>query len=186
MLRPARVDFVDVATLGVDEYPFAVAALGADCSIHLMRDLLDEQTSHTVHFNLNRERAYRIVCAGGHVFLLTNRRLHTFVNLAASFLQGRAVERKTLVRSFDIEAVDMTMAFDRSLLVVMPECVYAIEIDFLINDNAPLQDHRAANEKRTPVMGPDSVTTESMGTSGNFPWEQLEHRELAHSLLTTS
>ena len=185
-LRPAGVDLVDVASMGVDGYPFAVAAVGLDCSIHLMADLRDDRSSQTVHFNLDGERAYRIVCAEGHVFLLTNRRLHTFVNLAASILQGGAVEQNTLARSLDVEAVDMTLGFDRSLLVVMPKCVYSVEFDLLINGETPTQDHRWGTEGRMHAMGPDSVSDKVMGRFENSSWEQSENVELPVSLLTAN
>ena len=50
-LRPVGVDFVDVAALDVDGFPLAVAALGLDCSIHFVSDLLGDQTTTTLHLS---------------------------------------------------------------------------------------------------------------------------------------
>ena len=52
-LRPVGVDFIDVAALDVEGFPFAVAALGLDCSIHFISDLLGDQTT-TLHLSSRR------------------------------------------------------------------------------------------------------------------------------------
>src|SRR5262249_13596049 len=78
-LRPTGVDFVDVAALGIEGFPFAAAGLGLDGSIHLVRDLLTDRTSKMIHFSIPGERAYRILSAEGHIFVLTDRSLYGFV-----------------------------------------------------------------------------------------------------------
>ena len=50
-LRPIGVDFVDVAALDVAGFPFAVAALGLNCSIHFVSDLLGDQATTTLHLS---------------------------------------------------------------------------------------------------------------------------------------
>jgi hypothetical protein len=164
-LRPAGMDFVDVAALGVDGFPFAAAALGLDCSIHFVRDLLSDRTTKTLRFNAIGERAYRILCAEGHVFLLTDRRLYAFIDLAARFLEDKAIDGSTLVHCMDLEAVDVSMAFDRSLLVVMPESVYRIRIDSLVTGSS----------RQCPMELGDELW-ESFDES---PWEQPKELELA-------
>jgi hypothetical protein len=169
-LRPVGVDFVDVAALDVDGYPFAVAALGLDCSIHLVSDILADQATTTLHLNSLGERAYRILCAEGHVFLLTDKSLYAFVDLAARFLQGRTVY-PLQTRSVSLEAVDVSLAFDRSLLVVMPDTVYRIEIDSIIAQGA--QDGSLGSWPGSRA----SVATWEV--SYKSPWGQPEELELA-------
>jgi hypothetical protein len=132
-LRPPGVDFVDVAALGNERFPFAAAGLGLDGSIHFVRDLLADRTSKMLHFCPLGERAYRILCAEGHVFVLTDRSLYGFVNLAKDFLDGKTPDRLMMnARKLDLEAVDISLTDDRSLLVVMPESVSRIAIQSFI------------------------------------------------------
>ncbi len=135
-LRPAGVDFVDVAALDVDGFPFAVAALGLDGSIHFVGDLLGDRATTTLHLGSRGERAYRILCTEGHVFLLTDKGLYAFEDLAARFLRGEAIN-DPMVKWLDLEAVDASPGPDRSLLVVMPDTVYHIEIDSLLAGGSP-------------------------------------------------
>ena len=182
-LRSPNADFVDVVSLNMVGHPLAVAILTLDCSIVLVRDLLaDDSTAKRLHYGFPGERAYRILCADGHVFLLTNRRLHAFVNLASRFLDGEEIEKQVRVNSWDMEAVDASLASDRSLLVVMPHCVFRIDIEFLVSGQGPPVEHWVASEERISAVGSDGVTT--MAMFENPPWEQSDDRELALSSLT--
>jgi hypothetical protein len=169
-LRPVGVDFVDVAALDVDGYPFAVAALGLDCSIHLVCDILADQATTTLHLGSLGERAYRILCAEGHVFLLTDKNLYAFVDLASRFLQGKAL-CPLQTRSVSLEAVDVALAFDRSLLLVMPDTVYRIEIDSIIAQGAQDGSLGSWPGSRTSVA--------TWEVSHKSPWEQPEELDLA-------
>jgi hypothetical protein len=178
-LRPAGVDFVDVAALDVDGFPFAVAALGLDCSIHFVSDLMGDQATTTLHLGATRERAYRILCAEGHVFVLTNTRLYAFEDLAARFLRGEAITHPP-TRSLDLEAVDASLGPDRSLLVVMPDSVYHIEIDSILSGVDP-QTSRPRNESQNDV-GPKVIPADpDDGSWTSFEeslWKRSEEFEL--------
>jgi hypothetical protein len=186
-LQSANEDFVDVASLNMKDHPSAVAILSVDCSITLVRDLVaDNSTVQTLHYSFTGERAYRILCADGHVFLLTNRRLYAFVDLVSRFLEGEGMEKQVTIHAWDIEAVDASLGANRSLLVVMPDCVYRIEIDSLINGPALLPDNRGVNGQRVNATGPDFVTTDAMESFENPPWEHSEHGTPALSQVTAS
>jgi hypothetical protein len=177
-LCPAGADFVDVVSLEMGGHPYAVAALALDCSIVLARDLLDDATAETIHYGFRGERAYRILCTRGHIFLLTNRRLYTFVDLASRFLNGWEFDRQVKFHSLDIDAVDMSLAFDGSLLVVMPDCVYRIETGLLLEGNASGIGGPGINGHRTHANPPSSVTTEIMASFTGSAWERSENQEL--------
>lgn len=180
-LRPANVDFVDVAALSVEGYPFAAAGLGLDCSIHLMRDLLTDRTSKRIHFSPPNERAYRILCTEGHVFLLTDKALYGFFDLAREFVEGRPIDGLTFIRKLDMEAVDFSITDDRFLLVVMPETVYRIAIDSFIARDGVKADESGLLSPSTPKNGsvPTSSWVESMETIDTPAWERSEELELA-------
>ena len=183
-LSSANADFVDVASLDAEGHPFAVAILTSDCSITLVRDLVaDDSTVQTLHYGFEGERAYRVLCADGHVFLLTNRRLYAFVDLASRYLKEEAIEKQVTINSWNIEAVDASLGSDRSLLVVTPNCVLRIEVEFLINGKVPLEDHRAATEQRVNALGSDFA---AMRIYKNSPWTQSANCELAVSSVTSS
>ena len=115
-LRAAGTDFVDVARLGVDGFPFAVAALGIDCSIHLSRNLLGPDRVKTLRFDNLVGRGYRILCAEGHVFLLTDRGSYSFVDLARRFLSDEPIKGRTTANYLDLEGVDVSLSVDRAML----------------------------------------------------------------------
>ena len=133
-LTPEGVDFVDVAPLGIDGHPFAVAALGGDCSIHFARDLSSAMDAETLRFGGLNEQAYRILCAEGHMILLTDKTLYAFIDLASRFLAGEATDGPATARGFRLDAVDASLAPDGSLLVVMTDSVYRIRIASLVAD----------------------------------------------------
>ncbi|MGO9811109.1 MAG: hypothetical protein ACLP53_10045 [Isosphaeraceae bacterium] len=182
-LRPVGVDFVDVAALDVDGFPFAVAALGLDCSIHFVSDLLGDQTTTTLHLSFRRERAYRILCTEGHVFLLTDKSLYAFKDLAVRFLRGEAINDAT-PQSMDLEAVDASLGPDRSLLVVMPDSVYHVEIDSILAGGDP-RTGPPRNDSRTDLGTKRLPTDSDDGSWESFektPLEQSEELELTEVL----
>ena len=88
-----------------------------DCSIILVKDLLiDDSPAQSLHYDFQGERAYRVLSAHGHVFLLTNRRLYAFVDLASRFLDGKGIEPDVRINSWELEAVDASLGSDSSLL----------------------------------------------------------------------
>lgn len=131
-LRPGGVDLVDVAAQNAEGFPFAVAGLGLDGSIHFVRDMLADTASKAMRFSMPQERAYRLLCTEGHVFMLTDKSLYAFVDLARRFIEGDDLAGPTLTRRVDLEAIDIAVGADRSLLLVMSESVYWFKIDALI------------------------------------------------------
>jgi hypothetical protein len=161
-LRPVGVDFVDVAALDVEGFPFAVAALGLDCSIHFVSDLRADQVTTTLHLSSISERAYRVLCTEGHVFLLTDKSLYAFKNLAIRFLRREAINDPD-ARLLRLEAVDVSLGPDRSLLVVMPDSVYRIKIDSVLAGEGPLTGRfrdgwRADVDSKILQTDPDDVS----------------------------
>ena len=182
-LRPAGVDFVDAAALEVNGFPFAVAALGLDCSIHFIRDLLSDQATTTLHLKSRTERAYRILCTEGHVFVLTDKSLYAFEDLAVRFLRGEAINDAT-AQWMDLEAVDASLGPDRSLLVVMPDSVYPVKIDSILAGRDP-RTGPARNDSRTDLgakMLPTDANDGSWESWKKDPLEQSEELEATEVL----
>jgi hypothetical protein len=185
--RLADVDFVDVAALNVDGYPSAAVALGLDCSMHFVRDLLDDRPMQTLRYpGLDGQRAYRTLCAEGHVFLLTNRGLYVFIDLATRILKGMVpVHRRERVPSVSIEAVDVSLAFDRSLLVVTADAVHRIKIDALTgSDRGRFEALQVLPQQNaSPVEGPTVLSNSPWELSGDSSWQQPEGVSVPMDLL---
>jgi len=86
----------------------------------------------TLRFDNLVGRGYRILCAEGHVFLLTDRGLYSFVDLARRFLNDEPIEGRTTANYLDLEGVDVSLSVDRAMLVVMPGQVNRIDIEKLV------------------------------------------------------
>jgi hypothetical protein len=180
--RLAGVDVVDVAALNVDGYPLAAVALGLDCSMHFVRDLFDDRTTTTLrHSDLHGERAYRILCVEGHVILLTNRGLYVFADLAKRLLKGVPIDRHERVVGAPIEAVDVSLASDRSLLIVMPDSVHRIKIDALIGSDRGRSKALQVLPQRTTgtVLGSTDLSDSPWESIDNSSWQQTEEVTLA-------
>ena len=132
ILRPNGVDFVDVTSLGSREYPYAVIALGLDCSIHFVRDPSTGGKAKHLHMAETGERGYRILSAKGHIFLLTSKQLTIIPNLASQLLEGEEIELPLTARKLEVEAVDMTVTSDGFVLIVMPNSIRRVEIAKLV------------------------------------------------------
>jgi hypothetical protein len=170
-LQPVGVDFVDVAALDADKFPFAVAALGLDCSIHFVSDLLGDQLTKTLHLSSISERAYRILCAEGHVFVLTDKSLYAFEDLATRFLRGEPINDPR-ARQLSLNAVDASLGPDRSLLVVMPDSVYRFQIDAILGISDSLTTDLRNGWRSDP--GTQLLPTEP----DNESWKKSEELEL--------
>jgi hypothetical protein len=126
------LDVVDVCSLGAEESPLAAAALGFDRSIHLFRDIQSDRPPLSLRFDDLQGCAYRILSAQGHIFVLTSRGIYALKGLASRLIGGDRVDGPTTIRSRDLQAVDVNLAFDQWLLIVMPDHVLSIPIDRLV------------------------------------------------------
>lgn len=179
-LRPEGVDFVDVAPLVTEAHPTSCVALGLDSSIYFIHDPSGEGMARRLRSAAIDERAYRILCARGHVFLLTNKHLYTFVDLATRLLSGETIDGSMFALKWEIEAVDISQAFDGSLLVVMPDSVYRIRIDSLIGGGGRAgQSGIPSRGNRETGMRPMDVNDSPWETSDNPAWKQSEELDLA-------
>jgi hypothetical protein len=142
------LDVVDVCSLGTGVLPPAVAAVGRNGTLVLLRDVLHERSPLTMRFEDIPGIAYRVFSAQGSLFLLTSTGLYVLAGLAQRFLAGEAVERTpTPVRGIPLEAVDANLCAQRWLLVVMPDGALRFDLNLLMGNPPP----REAVEEQSPV-----------------------------------
>ncbi len=115
----SNIDIVDVCSIASHEFPFGIAAVGIDNSLHFVRDVFTDRRPQTFRFDELNGKAYRLLSSHGHIFLLTSRCLYVFFDLARQFLDNSAVGSPTAVEVLPCQAIDANMAFDRKLLVLL-------------------------------------------------------------------
>ena len=142
------LDVVDICSLGTGVIPPAVAAVGRNGTLVLLRDVLHDRSPLTMRFEDIPGVAYRVFSAQGSLLLLTSTGLYVLAGLAQRFLAGEPVERTpTPARGIPLEAVDANLCGERWLLVVMPDGALRFDLNLLIS-NLPA---RAALEEERPV-----------------------------------
>jgi len=122
------VDVVDVCTLGYQDLPLAVAAIGIDGSLFLMKNVLEDGGPLALRFVGMQGTAYRILSADGNVFVLTSDFLYVLPSLVQRCLREGNAEGPISVTIVPLRAVDCFMAYGRWLLVIMPGFVASIDI----------------------------------------------------------
>ena len=113
------LDVVGVCSLGSDEFPFAVAGLGVDGSIHLCKDLFGDELPRAIRPDGMLGDAYSIHHAEGHLFVLTSSDLYTFTGLVTRFLTNQELSAQASTRVLPLEAVDMELAGDEFMVVMV-------------------------------------------------------------------
>ncbi len=78
-------DIVDVCPLNDPRYPFAVACISRSGVVFLIRDVLEDHTLFRLNYGGNQGVSYTLLSARGHLFLLTDRELVAFPNVAFRF-----------------------------------------------------------------------------------------------------
>lgn len=126
------LDVVDICSIGTKRFPHAAVALGLDRTLLLIQDVLHPQQGSILQFVGLQGTAYRVMSAMGHIILLTSESLYLVPDLASRFLSEESVQGSQVACCLDIHAVDASVAYDRWLLVVMPDGgVTFLEIEHL-------------------------------------------------------
>jgi hypothetical protein len=129
------LDVVDVCFVGGPAESPAVAAVGYDGSIILVRDALHDTNPMTMKFDNVQGQVYRLLSVRGHLFLLTSRGLFGLMGLGDRLMRGLTKERfTTSILVIPMQAVDANMVGDRWLLVVMPDEVRIFDVEQIAKD----------------------------------------------------
>jgi hypothetical protein len=129
------LDVVDICPLLLGERSASAVAVGIDGTIMLFRDVLRDQRPLTIRYGIIKGKAYRILSAGGNLFLLTSRGFYVITEVVEPFLDGRnSVITPVLV--LDLQAVDANLAGSQWVLIVMPDGVLRFDVD-LLEENKP-------------------------------------------------
>jgi hypothetical protein len=168
------LDVVSVCSLASPDWPLAAAGLGLDRTILLSRNVLEAQRPQTLRFDNLEGTAYTILSTNGHLFILTSTSLAIVLDVASSFLKGEALDGPTTIRQWPIRAVDIYLAYDRWLLLVLEDRVISVSIDRLVprgdlGSNGPAQHGAMASQSRGEASG--CVSSTGNAVRDDDPWE---------------
>jgi hypothetical protein len=144
------LDVVDICPLVPGVASTAAAALGKDGTLILFHDVLHERKPSTVRYASVKGVAYRVLSAGGNLFLLTSEGLYVITALVDRFLNRAQVAPVTPVLVIPMEAVDANVVGDRWLLIVLPDGVLRFDVG-LLEQYKPTAIH--AGERHDLVIG---------------------------------
>lgn len=154
------LDIVDVCSLNSAAHPRAVAGLGSGGTIHLTLDILGHKPPINLRFPELRGAGYSILSSQGHLFVLTSQRLCTLPDLAATFLRGGLVGPRIRTLNLSVDAVDASIAYGESLLIIQSESVALIEVsDLTACLNVGPGDRRGTGDSRGASMPEESDFT---------------------------
>jgi hypothetical protein len=139
-LTAPDIDFIDVCSLQLPEFPFAVAALCRDRSLIFIRNMLTEENPQTLRFDQFRGVPYSILSAQGHLFVLTSHEIVVFPGLGSRFASGEPLDRPIHYRHKAVQAVDAFMSESRELMILTDDGVSVFEISKLVNGRTDAAD----------------------------------------------
>lgn len=150
------LDVVDICPLNPGSDSLAVAALGRDGSLVLFQDVLHDKNPMTLKFPKVTGIAYRVLSCRGDIYLLTGKGLFVLGKLASRFSSQELVQDVTTpILPLTMEAVDMTLAAERWLLVVMTDEVRKFDVDS-IHQSVPVQLGNGKFQEYQPtILSPD-------------------------------
>jgi hypothetical protein len=116
-VRFDALDIVDVCSLGNQEHPQAFVAASRDGSLVLFRDIKTNAKPIALKFKRVKGAVYRVLSAGGDIYLLTSTGLYILVQLAARFHKSVVLEDLTrYILKVPIEAADANIVDQKWLL----------------------------------------------------------------------
>jgi hypothetical protein len=126
------IDVVDVCAVSSSRGVLAVAAVGRDGTLILVRDALGDADPINIKFNTIQGTAYRLLSRGDDLLLLTSRALYILEKLASRLATGIPTDRFTThIMAIPLEAVDASVIRDRWLLVITPDEVLVGDLDLI-------------------------------------------------------
>jgi WD40 repeat protein len=155
------LDIVSLCSLDSPDWPYSLAALGTDGSIHLFRDIQAREQPMSLRLEDMLGSPYTILHLKGHLFILTNKAFYSCPNLAEQFLDDRIGHTRERVRKEEFGAVDV-YAVDDEILIEMADHLLIAKVDTLISGSGPLGD-----------VSSNGLMLESINNQGTFSSAQI-------------
>jgi hypothetical protein len=118
-------DIVDVCSLNDPRYPLAAACVSRNRAIFLIRDALGCERPVTLNYGGLDGTAYTLLCAQGHLMLLTDEELIALPDVASRFLRDESLDRPLRVVSSPVNAAEAFLLNDHSVLLIQEDSTVA-------------------------------------------------------------
>ncbi|MFO0964943.1 MAG: hypothetical protein U0793_05045 [Gemmataceae bacterium] len=159
--RFGNLDIIDVCSVAGT---LGVIALARDGALILFQNILSDKKPKEARFASIKGVAYRVLSHRGDVHVLTSEGLYVLGNLGSEVVQGRAVRGSiTPVLPIAMEPVDMTLAWDRWILVVTQNEVRRFDGD-LIHAHVP-HDGDGMPREQAEIQDAEAEWSDSNSTS---------------------
>jgi hypothetical protein len=134
------LDFIDVCSLRSPKWPLAMAALSTERTLVLSRNVL-EDLPRPLHIEGLSGKAYSLLSAKGHIFLLTSGMLVILPNLASRFLENDTWDRPLIISEISIQAVDFYLKGEQTIYTILVDSVLALDIDRVVHQKSQSTSH---------------------------------------------
>ena len=122
------VDFISVTSIGSAALPLAMIGLDKDRSLHFMRDPFRSPIMDSLALPFVPGTAYKVLRYGPHAILFTSKGICIVLDVVSQFHRGKNIGGHRKVRFIEMEAIDISIAFDQWLLVVTPFGVVRMDL----------------------------------------------------------
>ncbi len=131
------LDVIDVCSLNVPGWPFAVAGLARDQTVLLCRNLWDDEPIAVRYGDLIQGTPYTILNVQGHLIILTSRTLAILPDAVTRFLTNDFPRSSRTGWKIEIQAVDAYLAFERYLLLIVDGGIQVIDVAQFASGDQP-------------------------------------------------
>jgi hypothetical protein len=148
-------DVVDVCPIGNPKMPRAAAVLARDGAVAFFTDVTTDREPLTFRQEVIKGTAYRLVHGQGHMFLLTSIGVFMLYQAASRFIDGQLRKlSRTAVMTLPLEAIDINVAHNQWLLMVMHNEVRGSAIAHLASFVANDLSHMLIEESIPTALAP--------------------------------
>ncbi len=157
------LDVVDLCAVGPRDRTASAVAMSRDGTLILFSDIREAVNPPTIKFKSVKGMAYRVLSAGGYLFVLTSKALHVISGLLEGLGTGKPLQKESPILTIPMEAVDAEVAHDRWVLVTMPRGILVLDIAQLMAAEKPGKPRWDRNTATT--LSPDwqSGSVENIG-----------------------
>lgn len=125
------LDVVDLCPLNYGAEVLGAVALGRDGTLILFRDVLHQPNPMTTRYETIRGTAYRVLSAGGYLFVLTTKGLYVIAGLVQRVFAGDTSNAVTPVLYLPMDAVDANLIGSEWVLIVTPDGLLRLDVALL-------------------------------------------------------
>jgi len=159
--RFGALDIVDVCQIAPRTEQFAVAAVGKDGTLVLFHDILTEKKPRIIKFQGVKGTIYRILSAGGSIYLLTSKGIFLLFRFAEQFLNGGAPSI-TRILAIPIPVSDGNLVGEKWLMATGANEVFRLDLD------------------KMPEPPLESVQERAQIIDGEYSWDGLDLKQTDH------